>query len=51
MPQGQFRKPFSTEKYQALGYRKASYTSLEDGIAKTCDWFKENYPNIRGIHT
>ena len=51
MPQGQFRKPFSTDRYQALGYRSTSYTSLETGIAKTCGWFKENYPNIRGIHT
>lgn len=49
MPQGQFRKPFSTDRYQALGYRDTAYTSLEDGIAKTCSWFKNSYPNIRGV--
>jgi len=46
-PAGQYRKPFSTFKFRSC-YRNEKYTSLEIGIKKTCDWFLQNYPNVRG---
>jgi GDP-L-fucose synthase len=48
-PSGQFRKPSSNEKLLGLGWKKEYYTPLEEGLKKTCEWFKLNYPNIRGI--
>lgn len=48
-PTGQFRKPSSNKVLSELGWDNSSYTTLEDGIEKTCEWFIENYPNIRGI--
>tara|TARA_A100000172_G_scaffold16038_2_gene8572 strand:- start:2386 stop:3315 length:930 start_codon:yes stop_codon:yes gene_type:complete len=48
MPAGQYRKPSSNQKLLDLGWKKEWYTSLEEGLKKTCDWFKINYPNIRG---
>jgi GDP-L-fucose synthase len=48
-PKGQIRKPTSNKKFLDLGWKEETYTSLEVGIKKTCDWFKKNYPNIRGV--
>lgn len=48
-PKGQIRKPTSNKKFLNLGWKEEMYTPLEVGLAKTCNWFKENYPNIRGI--
>ena len=48
-PSGQHRKPSSNQKLLDLGWKKEDYTSLEKGLKKTCEWFKINYPNIRGI--
>lgn len=48
-PMGQFRKPSSNQKLLDIGWKKESYTSLEKGLKETCEWFKMNYPNIRGI--
>ena len=48
-PKGQVRKPTSNAKFLQLGWREEMYTPLEVGLKKTCDWFKTNYPNIRGI--
>lgn len=48
-PKGQIRKPTSNAKFLQLGWRNEMYTPIEVGIKKTCDWFKKNYPNIRGI--
>lgn len=48
-PKGQFRKPTSNQKFLDLGWRKEWYTSTEIGLEKTCKWFIENYPNVRGI--
>ena len=45
---GQFRKPSSNEKLLELGWKSSDYTALEDGLKKTCEWFVQNYPNIRG---
>ena len=48
-PSGQFRKPSSNQKLLDLGWNKNSYTSLENGLKKTCAWFIMRYPNIRGM--
>ena len=49
-PKGQVRKPTSNQKLLSLGWKQEDYTSLEEGIEKTCKWFKKTYPNIRGIN-
>ena len=49
-PSGQFRKPSSNQKLLDLGWDKKSYTSLENGLKKTCEWFIMTYPNIRGFN-
>lgn len=46
-PKGQIRKPSSNSKLKELGFNE--YTSLETGLEQTCDWFRINYPNVRGI--
>lgn len=47
-PSGQYRKPSCNNALLELGWKKESYTSLEHGVQKTCNWFLENYPVIRG---
>lgn len=49
-PSGQFRKPSSNQKLLDLGWDKKSYTSLENGLKKTCEWFIITYPKIRGFN-
>lgn len=48
-PKGQIRKPSSNKKLLDLGWKNEWYTPLEIGLQKTCEWFKQNYPNVRGI--
>lgn len=48
-PKGQLRKPSSNQKLINLGWDVNSYTSLEVGLKKTCEWFKGNYPHVRGV--
>ena len=48
-PKGQLRKPTSNARFIELGWRDEMYTPIEIGLKKTCDWFKKNYPNIRGV--
>jgi len=47
-PNGQHRKPSSNEKLKSLGC-KVAYTSLEQGLAETIEFFSKNYSNLRGI--
>ena len=49
-PNGQHRKPSSNKKLLDLGWKETDYTSIKEGLKKTCDWFKINYPNVRGIN-
>lgn len=52
---GHFHKPIVWEKDKPQGqiHRTPAkkydyaYTPFKDAIIKTCEWFKENYPNIR----
>ena len=48
-PIGQHRKSTSNKRLLSLGWKEEDYTSLEDGLRKTCGWFVENYPNVRGM--
>jgi len=48
-PSGQFRKPSSNDKLVSTGWDRSQYTTFEDGLEKTCKWFIENYPNVRGM--
>jgi GDP-L-fucose synthase len=48
-PSGQLRKPSSNSKVLQLGWKLEDYTPLQLGIERTCKWFIENYPNVRGI--
>ena len=48
-PSGQLRKPSSNKKLLDLGWKKENYTSFKEGLKNTCEWFKINYPNVRGI--
>jgi len=48
-PSGQYKKPSSNKKLLNLGWNSANYTPLKEGLKKTCEWFKINYPNVRGV--
>ena len=43
---GQYKKTASNAKLRSLrpDYR---FTTIEEGLAKTCAWFKENYATAR----
>jgi len=45
-PDGQFRKPTDTSKIKKY-LPDYQFTSLENGLQLTVDWFYENYPYIR----
>jgi GDP-L-fucose synthase len=47
-PEGQYRKPSSNKNLIDSGWSQNQYTPLREGLKKTCDWFLENYPEIRG---
>ena len=48
MPSGQKRKPSDLTKLKGLGCDK--FTDFKQAIKNTCDWFVENFPNVRGVH-
>lgn len=48
-PSGQYKKPSCNQKLLDLGWKKEYYTSLEEGLKKTCNWFIMTYPNVRGV--
>lgn len=48
-PSGQHRKPSCNQRLLDLGWKEENYTSLENGLKKTCDWFIMTYPNVRGV--
>ena len=48
-PKGQLRKPSLNSKLLNLGWSTSDYTPLDVALKKSCDWFKEKYPNVRGI--
>jgi GDP-L-fucose synthase len=48
-PSGQFRKPSSNTELLKLGWKNENYTSFEKGLKMTCEWYEQNYPNVRGV--
>jgi GDP-L-fucose synthase len=48
-PKGQARKPTCNNRFLELGWKKEWFTPLEKGLKNTCEWFVENYPNVRGV--
>ena len=48
-PSGQLRKPSSNAEFlkRNTGFR---YTEFDDNLLKTCEWFKTNYPYVRGVN-
>ncbi len=48
-PSGQFRKPSCNDKLLSLGWKKDRYTNFEKGLKMTCEWYEQNYPNVRGV--
>lgn len=47
-PAGQLKKPSSNKKFMQL-CPSFEYTNLNDSLEKTCSWFLDNYPNVRGV--
>ena len=47
MPSGQFKKPSTNKRFTEL-YPSFTYTPLDEGLQKTCEWFLKEYPNVRG---
>lgn len=49
-PNGQLRRPSNPNKLKGLLpfiLPKFEWTTVAEGLAMTCDWFKANYPNVR----
>jgi GDP-L-fucose synthase len=47
-PSGQFRKPSDNSEFLKL-CKDFKYLKLRKGLELTCNWYVENYPNIRGV--
>ena len=47
-PEGQFRKPSCNKKFIDM-FPDFKYTDIETGLKETADWFKKEYPNVRGV--
>jgi GDP-L-fucose synthase len=45
-PEGQFRKPSDNSIIKEM-FPDFKFTSIEDGLRESVDWFIKNYPNIR----
>ena len=48
-PSGQQKKSSCNSKLLKLGWDKNQYTPLDTALKKSCEWFKDNYPNMRGV--
>ena len=49
LPKGQHRKPSDNSKLLNMGWDKSDYTPFKEALENTCNWFIENYPNVRGV--
>ena len=47
-PAGQYRKPSDNSKLIELGWAATDYTDFEEALEKSCKWFTDTYPNLRG---
>ncbi len=48
-PKGQHRKPSDNSKLLNMGWGSEDYTPFKKALQNTCNWFIENYPNVRGV--
>ncbi len=48
-PSGQYRKPSCNKKLLELGWNKNDYTDFSEGLRMTCEWYTQNFPNVRGL--
>lgn len=49
-PMGQHRKPSSNKRLLKMtSWKETDYTPFEVAIKETCNWFKLQYPNVRGF--
>ena len=48
-PSGQHRKPSCNNRLLELGWNKNDYTDFSEGLRMTCEWYTQNFPNVRGI--
>ena len=48
-PKGQMRKPSDNSNLLNMGWKREDYSDFRDSLEKTCQWFLNNYPNVRGI--
>jgi GDP-L-fucose synthase len=47
---GQYRKPSDNSKFLNYDWHEESgYTDFKVALEQTCQWFLENYPNVRGV--
>ena len=46
-PAGQLRKPSDNSKFREMFDMK--YTNFKIALENSCNWFIENYPNVRGV--
>jgi GDP-L-fucose synthase len=46
-PTGQLKKPSDNSNF--LNQNNFKYTTLYDGIKRTCQWYVTNYPRVRGV--
>lgn len=49
-PKGQYRKPMDNSKLIKLGWDVENFNDFTTSLEKTCKWFEDNYPNVRGIN-
>ena len=48
-PKGQMKKPSDNSKLLNMGWNKEDYSDFRTSLERTCQWFLDNYPNIRGV--
>lgn len=48
-PKGQMKKPSDNSRLLNMGWNKEDYSDFRISLEKTCQWFLDNYPSIRGI--
>lgn len=46
-PKGQLARPMASQTKLRKFIGKFEFTPFKDGIARTVEWFKNNYPNVR----
>jgi len=49
-PKGQYRKPMDNSKLIKLGWDITNFNDFTTSLEKTCKWFENRYPNVRGIN-